>query len=300
MDSSGTGTVYRIAKWTETFERAESRKLKQLTWIAMPVGFSSTGYQAMLEDFDAERAPAIYGAWCALCAYAASCHVRGTLGNSRGIPLKISHVARITGFAESVFRDLFAWASREDIGWLEAVPAGEIAQEIADQAEKLRDSSTSGESPDNPPTPQGNPPSTRPDRTEQDRTGPDQTVPDKTRRSNDWTSAGFEFRESVRETAASMSEMQARGIRLGLSRDEIWRIAWVGTDFDKAGLLDALARCREHQVDKPKGYLGMVMVRMCQARGESWDELKLQVPPPPPPPPKPGANVAPQMAAEVA
>jgi hypothetical protein len=296
MDSSGT--VYRIAKWTETFERAESRKLKQLTWIAMPVGFSSTGYQAMLEDFDAERAPAIYGAWCALCAYAASCHVRGTLGNSRGIPLKISHVSRITGFSESVFRDLFAWASREDIGWLEAVPAGEIAQEIAEQAEKLRESSTSGESPDNPPASRGNPPSTRPDRTGQDRTVQDQTVPDKTRRSIDWTSAGFDFRESVREIAMSMSDMQARGIRMGLSREEIWRIAWVGTDFDRAGLLDALARCRERQVEKPKGYLGMVMVKMCQARGESWDDLKLKVPPPPPPPPS--ATVAKPVSAELA
>jgi hypothetical protein len=97
-----------------------------------------------------------------------------------------------------------------------------------------------------------------------------------------------------------MSEMQARGRRLGLNRDEIWRIAWVATDFDRAGLLDALARITEDEVAKPKGYLGMVMVRMCQARGESWDELKLQVPPPPPPPPKPGSNVGPQMAAEVA
>lgn len=294
MDSSGT--VYRIAKWADVFERAESRKLKQLTWIAMPVGFSSTGYHAMLEEFE-DRAPAIYGAWCALCAYAATCHVRGTLGNSRGIPLKTSHVARITGFPESVFVDLVAWASRTDIGWLECVPAAELSRGLAEQAEKHSESNPSGDSPDVPPSARGNPPSTRPDRTEQDRTVPNQTVPDKTRRSNDWTSAGFEFRESVREIAMSMSEMQARGIRLGLSRDEIWRIAWVGTDFDRPGLLDALARCREHQVDKPKGYLGMVMVRMCQARGESWDELKLLVPPPPPPP---GANVSQPVPAEVA
>ena len=294
--TDATQPVLRISKWTETFERAESRKLKQLTWIAMPVGFSSTGYQAMLEEFE-DRAPAIYGAWCALCAYAATCHVRGTLGNSRGIPLKISHLARVTGFPESVFVDLVAWASRTDIGWLECVPAAELSRGLAEQAEKHSEFNPSGESPDVPPSARGNPPSTRPDRTEQDRTVPNQTVPDKTRRSNDWTSAGFEFRESVREIAASMSEMQARGIRMGLSRDEIWRIAWVGTDFDRPGLLDALARCREHQVDKPKGYLGMVMVRMCQARGESWDELKLLVPPPPPPP---GANVAQPVPAEVA
>ena len=86
MDSSGTGTVYRIAKWTETFERAESRKLKQLTWIAMPVGFSSTGYQAMLEDFDAERAPAIYGAWCALVPMPPPAMSGGRWGTAGGFP----------------------------------------------------------------------------------------------------------------------------------------------------------------------------------------------------------------------
>lgn len=291
-------TVYRISKWSQTFERAESRKLAKINWIAMPVGFSSTGYSAMLEEFE-DRAVAIYGAWCALCSFAATCHVRGTLANSRGNPLKLSHLSRITGFPESVFVDLVAWASRTDIGWLECVPAAEVSRGLAEQAEKHSDSCVSGDSPGNLPPHQEKAPHTRPNTTLQDRTGQDTTPPDKTisRRSNDWTTAGFEFRESVRELAREISEMQARGLRLGLDRDSIWRMAWVATDFDRAGLLDALSRIRERQIDKPKNYLGMVMVRMCQAKGENWDQLKLQVPSPPPPPTSPAAT---QQPAEVA
>lgn len=278
MDSSPQ-TVYRIRKWAETFERAESRKLKQLTWIAMPVGFNSTGYQAMLEEFE-DRAAAIYGAWCALCAYAATCHVRGTLGNSRGIPLKLSHVARITGLPESVFVDLVAWASRTDIGWLECVPAAELSRGLAEQSENTSVFGASGESPDVPPTAQENPPSTRPDLTVPDKTIPDK---DKSRRSTVWSSATKEFLERVVELANDMSQMLQRGQLRGMDRDTIWRMAWVATDLDRPGFLDALSRIRTQDIGKPKGYLGTVMVRMCQAQGESWDEIKHEVPPPTPP-----------------
>lgn len=271
MDDSQT--VYRIAKWAETFERAESRKLKQLTWIAMPVGFNSTGYQAMLEEFE-DRAPAVYGAWCALCAYAATCHVRGTLGNSRGIPLKISHVARITGFPESVFRELFAWASRSDIGWLEAVPAGEVAEGIAENHAKHSESIASGESPDDLPPPRGNPPSTRPDRTE-----PNLTVPDITRRSTEWAAASFAFRESVRELASELQDLSLRKILRGVDQDLIWRMCWVAVDFDKPGFLYAISKIKDGDIDKHRNYLGRVMVRMCEAKSESWDQLKQLVPP---------------------
>jgi len=271
--------VYRIAKWAETFERAESRKLKQLTWIAMPVGFTSTGYQSLLEEFE-DRAAAIYGAWCALCAYAATCHVRGTLGNSRGIPLKLSHVARITGLSESVFVDLVAWASRTDIGWLECVPAAELSRGLAEQQENTSVSASSGESPDAPPTLRENPPSTRPDLTV-----PDKTIPDKdiSRRSIDWSSATGEFLERVVSLANDMSQMLQRGQLRGMDRDSIWRMAWVACEFDRPGFLDALSRIRTQDISKPKGYLGAVMLRMCQSQGHSWDTIKHNVPPPPPP-----------------
>ncbi len=170
--------VYRIAKWQETFERAESRKLKQLNWIALPIGFGSTGYQELLSEFG-DDAPAVYGAWCALCCVAASCHVRGVLCNSRGSPLKLSHIARVTGFPESVFEQLVAWASRTDIGWLEVTSANEMSTRLAEQQEKQREIDVSGESPDDPPKLQGIPRAqdrTEPNKTEQDKTLPSSDV----------------------------------------------------------------------------------------------------------------------------
>jgi len=164
--------AYRIAKWNEVFERAESRKLKVLTWVAMPTGFTSNGYQLMLDEFGPE-APAIYGAWCALVSVAASCSDRGVLANGQGIPLKLSHIARMTGFPVSVFEKLTNWASRKEVGWL--IDVSENSR--SENRENFRENSTSGESPDDPPInscynggiPQAHDP------TQQDTTKPNQT-----------------------------------------------------------------------------------------------------------------------------
>jgi hypothetical protein len=274
--------LWRIAKWSEVFERAESRKLKQLTWIAIPTSFHSTGYQSLLEEFG-DDAPAIYGAWVALCSYAASCHIRGVLGNSRGIPLKLSHIARITGFPVAVFARLCAWASRPDVGWLEAIDPRESPHSDGENRENPSESSASGESPDDPSTHRENPPYTRPDRTEPDRTEPDQTEPNIFRRSIDWagrwSSASFEFRERVREAAMRLS--RARGH--SLDREWIWQACWVGTEFGRDALADAITRIAEGQVRQPKQYLGKTLVTMCEKAGTDWDRLRMCVPPVPPP-----------------
>jgi hypothetical protein len=278
--------VWRIAKWADTFERAESRKLKTLTWIAMPVGFSSTGYQALLEEFE-EDAPAVYGAWCALCSFAAICHVRGTLGNSRGNPLKLSHLARVTGFPVNIFARLVAWASRTDIGWLEPVSAAELSRELAKTTENRSESKASGECPDDPPSSQVNPPSTRPNRTEPNRTGPNPTeqnqTADRSIDTSDWherTNGGL-FLDRVFETAYSLH----KACKGKIDRETIWQVAWVGEVLDRQSVLDKISQIREGKAHSPKGFLGHGMVKLCHEHGEEWDRLKLLVPPPPPPPP---------------
>lgn len=113
----------KISKWNEVYERAESRKLKALSWVSIPTSFSSNGYQCMLDEFG-EEAPAIYGAWVALVAIAASCTVRGTLTSSRGTPLQITHLSRLSGFPQPVFEKLLEWAARPEISWL--VPSNHL------------------------------------------------------------------------------------------------------------------------------------------------------------------------------
>lgn len=165
--------VYRIAKWEQVFERAESRKLKQLTWVAMPVGFTSHGYQSLLDEFE-EDAAAIYGTWCAIVAVAAGCVHRGILCSGRGIPLTIPRISRMTGFDAFLIERLFAWASREDIRWLEIVDIEELEQLIGESVPENHvnhgENEISGESPDDPPARQGNSPTTGHNKTRHNRT----------------------------------------------------------------------------------------------------------------------------------
>lgn len=111
--------VLRIAKWKETFEKSDAQRLKSLPWISIPTSMDSNGFVLMAEDFGND-APSIYGAWIALCQYAAGCTVRGTLATSRGEPIPLSRVARKAGWPLSVFERLVEWATSDQIGWIEA------------------------------------------------------------------------------------------------------------------------------------------------------------------------------------
>lgn len=105
----------QIADWESTFETAESRRLKVLTWIAMPVGFHSAGYHSLLDEFG-DNAAGVYGAWCALCSLAGSCPARGRLTSSKGVSYSISRIARETHLAQHWFEKLIPWALAQ--GWL--------------------------------------------------------------------------------------------------------------------------------------------------------------------------------------
>jgi hypothetical protein len=284
-------TVYKIAKWESVFERAESRKLKQLTWVAMPIGFDSTGYQLLLDEFG-DDAAAIYGAWCVLCAVAASCHRRGVLASSRGIPLKVSHIARMTGFQSQLFERLIAWASSPEVCWLEVVDDQEVAsftEEIHDFPKEL---SISGDSPDVTPTLRGNPPDTQHHPTEQNKTrhnptSPNITSPDTGR--PDWDEV-WRMRLGDKDFCSRVGVVANRFARLkcsSLDRDLIFQASWIGVEFDRDTVDDLVDRLKdrgEKRVEKPKQYLASVMRKLCSAHGETWDALRKRVPPAPPPP----------------
>lgn len=80
----------------------------------------------------------------------------------------------MTGFEASLFERLFKWASREDIRWLEVLEPAELEQiigePVAENPVKHEVNAISGESPDDPPTLQGNPPTTRHNKTRHNKT----------------------------------------------------------------------------------------------------------------------------------
>ena len=112
--------ILAIADWSNTFETSDSRKYKTLFWVALPIDYQSSGYQALIECHPVD-APAMYGAWCALLGIAARCPTRGVLANSKGKPLTAARVARLTHLPVEPFEKLFEWAKSEEIGWLKAV-----------------------------------------------------------------------------------------------------------------------------------------------------------------------------------
>jgi hypothetical protein len=110
--------VWRITKWDEVFENAESRRIKNLDWVAWPINLGSAGYDSLIEEFGPD-APAIYGAWCVLVCVAAKCPVRGTLTDSKGRPMSVSRIAMKAHMPAEVFQRLVDWASTEGVQWIE-------------------------------------------------------------------------------------------------------------------------------------------------------------------------------------
>lgn len=261
-------TVYRIAKWNEVFERAESRKLKQLTWIALPISLNSNGYQSLLDEFEADS-PAIYGAWCALCAVAASCTVRGVLATSKGTELKVSHIARQTGFPSTVLEKLITWASSPSVNWLEAITANEVQKLLLENTAFPWENGTSGKSPDSFPARRENPPTTTTTTT----TKPDQTLHDNNQPNNNRTSGdsvGFVGRLVVVEKK-DLNEVcieATKLLRLNKSFDPswCWRMAWVAYGCDRGAVSEIITNLKssDRPVTRPKKYIEAAVENICK------------------------------------
>lgn len=273
--------VFRIAKWSDVYTRAESRKLKQLTWVAMPVGFQSHGYQSLLDEFE-DHAPAIYGAWCALISVAATCPVRGVLANSRGNPLKLSHIARMTGFPQSVFESLFQWASSQEVNWLEEISAEDLAAYIAENHEITNENRASGESPGNPPKLQGNPPTTRPNLTQPNITRQDPTPPDTTQSQVDAGAvAGELFEVDFEEVMRQCLKLDKALIKAScdaISADDLWKLGWVAQQLRPGLFSEVASKIASREIKRPRSYIESALRRECSERGLTLVVLSSEAP----------------------
>ena len=261
-------TVYRIAKWDTVFERAESRKLKQLNWVAVPIGFTSNGYQSLLDEFE-DRAAAIYGCWCALVAVAASCSVRGVLGTSRGNPLKISHIARMTGFQSTDFDSLIAWASSAHVGWLEVLSDDDVASIFRSDQQKPTESDCSGDSPDDPPRSQVNPPSTQQDITRHN----------KTISAAACAAAADKFKELDPEEITRLAN-RLRKVAPTLPLPFVWQTVCVGEVLSSGMISEVCTRLSAGDVRKPRSYIETALRKEAEKIDLDWKALLPMVPKP--------------------
>lgn len=130
-------TIFRIAKWEETFEKSDAARCETAFWISLPNSFGSAGFQALLDEFG-DESPAIYGCWVAIACVASKCTVRGVLADSKGQPLKLSWIARQTGFPVTLFERLLKWAASPSVQWLVSVPAERYTVMLAEFQTALR------------------------------------------------------------------------------------------------------------------------------------------------------------------
>ena len=258
--------IYRIAKFDETFTRAEGRKLKNLPWVSMPTNLNSNGYLSMLDEFE-EGAASIYGCWCALVAIAATCTFRGVLATSRGGPLKPSRIARMSGFPVSELEKLFAWASMPEIGWLVEVPPEEMAKIMLIP----RENDISGESPGDPPAHRGkswdtehNSNTTQHYRTEQNKAAASLDA-----------AAAFQDLDvdEVRRSADKLYKC-----RPSLGKDFVWETCFLAQAVEPGIISDWTAKIQSGDVGKPKRYLQVALARECQSHGYDFEELRRAMP----------------------
>lgn len=158
-------TSYAVAKWDETFERAESRKLKSLSWISERTDFNSTGWQQGLDEFGPAAWLQIYGAWMVIVRTAATGKKRGHLCGDKGEPWSAVRIARPSGVCPKLIEQTMEWAVK--VGWL--VPKETLSGDSPD---------ASGDSPDDPPDGRGNSRTTEHDTTGQKTTEQNGTVDD--------------------------------------------------------------------------------------------------------------------------
>ena len=303
-------TVLRITKWESSFETAESRKYLALSWIALPIRFSSNGYQTLLDEFG-EHAAAAYGAWCALCSFAATCEVRGVLATSRGLPIRTQHISRTTGFPTDLFDRLIEWAASDKIGWLSTVSEAEfnalLIEKDAEKEDRKKKKRRNGSSPEDSP---GEFPEERekntatllyhtlPYQTLQNPTSPNVTQPNVPGPVNlvqardglvdlvdRWKKPTREFLDLVCEIATRFGRLPNKiRTRAGqeLDRECIWQFAWAGAEFDRGVVDDVCDRINSPDVQKPKSYADAAMRKLCSQNGYEWTVLRGLVPPAPP------------------
>ena len=123
--------AWRIVGWNETFENAQSRKLRSLAWVSVPNRHDGAGFRRLMQLGGAEA----YGAWILIVQVASKCPTRGVLHNGRR-PLDEDDLADKTGLPAELFTDTLKLLSDPRILWVEGgSKVAESADVVAESAE---------------------------------------------------------------------------------------------------------------------------------------------------------------------
>jgi len=107
-------TLYRIRDWDIHFELAQGRKVKNPSWVILPVKHDGLGFRRLMAMREGAE---LYGAWVLIVQVAAKCPTRGMLADERG-PLGATELSLKTGCPAKVFERSLQVLSSDEIGWL--------------------------------------------------------------------------------------------------------------------------------------------------------------------------------------
>lgn len=114
--------TYRIKNWDMWYEKAQTRRCKNMSWVATPNRHDGSGYRRVAEH---ERNCELFCAWCLILQVASRMPKRGLLVKD-GRALTESDLAYMTGFPKEIFSLAFTVLIGSGIGWLERVAGDEI------------------------------------------------------------------------------------------------------------------------------------------------------------------------------
>jgi len=114
--------IYQVKDWDNNFEKAESRRVKTMSWVPIPTKHDGSGFRRVASH---NRAGDIFAAWILIVEIAAKMPTRGLLVKD-GRPLTPKDLHFRTGFPEDIFFIALEELSKPEIGWIEKVAGDEI------------------------------------------------------------------------------------------------------------------------------------------------------------------------------
>lgn len=117
--------IYRVKDWDKHFEKAESRRCKNMLWVAMPTKHDGSGLRRIASH---HRAGDLFAAWILIVETAAKMPTRGLLFKD-GKALTAKDLAKRTRFPEEIFTLAFHYLVEPEIGWLERVAGDGIIED---------------------------------------------------------------------------------------------------------------------------------------------------------------------------
>jgi hypothetical protein len=137
--------MIQIVKWDETFECAESRKVKSMKWIGCPTGVSSAGYCELMSHGTAGvLAFAVFQSMCQMTATLPYCQ-RGTMSRPDGTAMNTRQLAHQLRIDSEIVKQSIALLASDEVMWIEVTEAavcqkyqlGEISQSAGEPGRNL-------------------------------------------------------------------------------------------------------------------------------------------------------------------